>query len=126
MRVLRVVFLKDWRYKLIALVVSVTLWGVVNFGSRTTVTVSRYVEVEGGKHGYIYVVEPERVEITVYVVERLILSKLIEEVGAFVDVSNVRGQGVYRLKVKTKTLLPWFIHPASVEPPYVKVKVIRR
>jgi hypothetical protein len=126
MKVLKLVFVKDWKYKLIALVVSITLWGVVNFGSRTTVTVSRYVEVRNGSPQMVYQVRPERVEITVYVVERLLLSRLIGEVRAFVDVSGLKEPGSYRVRVRTRTLLPWFIHPASVEPPTVRVEVSRR
>lgn len=126
MRLLKLIFIKDWRYKLIALTVSIALWGVVNFGSRTTITVSRYVEVRNGSQEFSYSVRPERVEITVYVVERLILSKLIAEVRAYVDVSGIKRPGNYRLKVKTETLLPWFIHPAGAEPPAVLVEVNRR
>ncbi len=126
MRLLRNIFVKDWRYKLIALVVSVTLWGVVNFGNRTTITVSRYVEVRNGIQGMSYTVRPDRVEITVYVVERLILSRFIGEVRAYVDVSELKSPGVYRVRVRTETAVPWFIHPASVEPPAVRVEVIRR
>ncbi|MDQ7037937.1 MAG: hypothetical protein Q9N26_01875 [Aquificota bacterium] len=126
MRVLKLIFVKDWKYKLIALTVSIALWGVVNFGTRTTITVSRYVEVRNGSHGLQYSVRPDRVEITVYVVERLILSRFIAEVKAYVDVSKLKGPGSYRVKVRTETLLPWFIHPASVEPPAVLVEVNRR
>ena len=126
MRLLNILFVRDWKYKLIALLVSITLWGVVNFGVRTTLTVSRYVEVEGESPEYTYRVDPDRVEITLYVVERLILSEIIDEMRAFVDVSNLKRPGVYRVKVRTDTLIPWLIHPTSVDPPEVKVTVIRR
>ena len=123
MKFLREVFVRDWRYKLTALVISVSLWSVVNFGSRTAVTVSRYVEVRNEKGGFVYRTRPERVSVTVYVVERLLLSKMIEKVKAYVDVSDIDKPGIYRLRVMTETEVPFLIHPASVDPSVVKVFV---
>ncbi len=126
MKLLKEIFVKDWRYKLTALVISVTLWSVVNFGSRTAITVSRYIEIRNEKPEFVYRVEPERVDITVYVIERLLLSKLIEKVRAYVDASSIDKSGTYRLKVYAETEVPILIHPASVEPPVVKVIVIKK
>jgi len=121
MKVLRDAFLRDWKYKLTALIISMALWSVVNLGKRTAITVSRYVEVRGEKPEFVYRVKPERVDITVYVVERLLFSKMIEEVRAYVNVSKIDKPGTYRLKVSTETRVPIFIHPASVDPPVVRV-----
>jgi len=77
MKLLRDIFLKDWKYKVAALLISVSLWSVVNFGSRTAITVSRYVEVRNPKPEFTYKLNPDRVDITVYVVEKLLLSRLI-------------------------------------------------
>lgn len=123
MKRIRELIFKDWRYKLIALLISVSLWSVVNVGSRTAISVSRYVEVRDGKAGYQYKVQPERVNITVYVVERLLFSRLIGYVKAYVDVSNIEDEGVYKLKVRTETKVPFLIHPATVDPPIVRIKV---
>ncbi len=125
MKLLREIFLKDWKYKLMALAISFSLWSVVNFGSRTAITVTRYVELENTREGMVYKVKPERVDITVYVVERLLLSKMIERVRAYVDVKDISKPGVYRVKVQLETPLPVLIHPAGVEPPVVKVVVNR-
>ncbi len=126
MKLLREIFLKDWKYKLVALVISMSLWSVVNFGSRTAITVSRYVEVRNPKPEFTYRLNPDRVDITVYVVERLLLSKLIEEVKAYVDVSRIDKPGTYKLRVFSETAIPILIQPTSVEPPIVKVRVLRR
>ncbi|RLJ71261.1 hypothetical protein BCF55_1560 [Hydrogenivirga caldilitoris] len=126
MRLLREIFVKDWKYKLAALLISVSLWSVVNFGSRTAITVSRYVEVRNPKPEFNYKLEPDRVEITVYVVERLLLSKLISHVRAYVDVSKIDKPGVYKLNVISETAVPVLIHPASVEPPVIKVRVLKK
>ena len=123
MKTLKALLLKDWKFKLLALLISFSLWSVVNFGSRTTITVSRYVEIEGAKKELTYKVKPERVSITVYVVERLLLSKMIERVRAVVDVSDINKKGAYMLRVKLKTAVPVLIHPASVDPPMVRVFV---
>ncbi len=126
MRLLREIFLKDWKNKLTALVIALTLWSVVNFGNRTAITVSRYVEPRNERTGFSYRIRPERVDITVYVVERLLLSKFIEQVRAYVDLSGIDRPGVYRLRVKTETEIPILIHPASIDPPVVKVTVEER
>jgi len=103
MRMLKEVFIRDWKYKLTALIIAVSLWSVVNFGSRTAITVSRYVEIREEKQEFLYRVSPERVNVTVYVVERLLLSKMIGKVKAYVDVSGIEEPGKYRLKVQTET-----------------------
>ncbi|WP_457601392.1 hypothetical protein [Hydrogenivirga sp.] len=126
MKLLKEVFLKDWKYKLAALIISVSLWSVVNFGSRTAITVSRYVEVRNPKPELVYRLNPDRVDITVYVVERLLLSRLIEEVKAYVDVSKIDKPGVYKLRVYAETAVPVLIHPTSVEPPTVRIRVYRK
>ncbi len=126
MKLLREIFLKDWKYKLVALVISMSLWSVVNFGSRTAITVSRYIEVRNPKQEFTYRLNPDRVDITVYVVERLLLSKLIEDVKAYVDVSRIDKPGTYKLRVFSETAIPILIQPTSVEPPIVRVRVLRR
>ena len=126
MKLLREIFVRDWKYKLTALVISVSLWSVVNFGSRTAITVSRYVEVRNERPEFVYRVRPERVSVTVYVVERLLLSKMIEKVRAYVDVSSIEKPGSYKLRVRTETKVPFLIHPASVDPPVIRVFVKRK
>jgi len=126
MRLLREIFLRDWRNKLTALVIALTLWSVVNFGSRTAITVSRYVEPRNERTGFSYRIRPERVDITVYVVERLLLSKFIEYVRAYVDLSEIDRPGVYRLRVRAQTEIPVLIQPASIDPPVVRVIVEKR
>ncbi len=126
MKVLKEIFIRDWKHKLTALVISISLWSVVNFGSRTAITVSRYVELREERKEFVYSVKPERVSVTVYVVERLLLSKMIGKVRAYVDVSGIDKPGVYRMKVKTETKIPFLIHPASVDPPVVRVIVKRK
>ncbi len=126
MRLLREIFVRDWKYKLTALIISVSLWSVVNFGSRTAITVSRFVELRGERAELIYRVEPERVSVTVYVVERLLLSKMIGKVKAYVDLSDIDRPGLYRIRVRTETKVPFLIHPASVDPPVVRVFVRRK
>ncbi len=126
MKLLRELFIRDWKYKLAALLISVSLWSVVNFGSRTAITVSRYVEVRNPKPEFLYRLNPDRVDITVYVIEKLLLSRLIEEVKAYVDVSEINKPGVYKLRVHSETAIPVLIHPTSAEPPIVKVEVLKR
>lgn len=123
MGTLKDVLLKDWRYKLIALVVAVSLWSVVNFGSRVPITVSKYVEVRNGKQGLVYNVKPDRVNVTVYVVERLTLSKMMERVRVYVDVSGIREPGNYKLRVITETELPFLVQPRGADPTTVEVLV---
>jgi len=125
MKLLKELFFKDWRYKLIALLISISIWSVVNFGSRTAVTVSRYVELRNTSPEFTYRLSSEKVSITVYAAERLLTSHLIEEIKAFVDVSSINEPGIYRLKVGVENKLDILIHPASVDPPEIKVYVKR-
>ena len=125
MKLLRELFFRDWRYKLIALLISLSIWSVVNFGSRTAVTVSRYVELKNTNPEFRYKLSSEKVSITVYVVERLLTSHLIEEVRAFADVGHIVKPGTYRVKVRAESKLDILVHPASVDPPEIKVYVKR-
>ncbi len=126
MKALKIVFLKDWKNKVMALIIAVTLWTVVNFGNRTTLTVTRSVDIRNGNAGFTYRIKPQQVEITVYVVERLIASGYKEKVNAYVDLSGISRSGVYKLKVQVDSDLPLLVQPAGVEPSEVKVFAERK
>ncbi len=123
MKALKSIFLKDWQYKLMALVISVSVWSVVNFSNRTAITITRYVEIRNPDKSFTYEITPERVEITLYVVERLITSPLIKRIKAYVDVSPINRKGTYKIQVMVENKIPYFIKPASVDPPAVRVFV---
>ncbi len=110
-------------HKLIALLIAISLWSIVNFGSRTAVSVSRYVQIENAKEDFVYKIEPERVIVTIYVVERLLLSEFVDKVRAYVDVRNIDKEGRYKLKVLTETKAPVLVHPSAVDPSEVIVIV---
>ena len=126
MRWLKFVFVFHWRYKLSALLVSFVLWGVVNFGNRTIITLPYHVELVGAKEGFSYSVVPDRVELTLYVVERLLFSKSLRKVRVYVDVSPYSEEGSYTMKVRAETPAPFLIQPAGFEPQRVKVVIIRK
>ena len=126
MKILKFIFLRDWKYKTVAILISIALWGVVNFGKRTPVTISKYVEITNRNEDLHYTVEPERVNITIYVVERLITSKFAEKIRSYVDVKNVSRPGSYKLQVKTTSELPFFIQPSAVDPPDIRLIVKKR
>ncbi len=126
MKWLRYIFVLHWRYKLSAFLISAVLWGVVNFGNRTAITVPRYVEVIGEKKGFSYRIVPERVELTLYVIERLLFSRFLREVKVYVDVSPYDEEGSYLIEARARTPVPILIHPAGIEPLRVKVIITRK
>ena len=120
------IFVFHWRYKLSALLVSFVLWGVVNFGSRTIITLPYHVELVGAREEFSYSVVPYKVDLTLYVVERLLFSKFLRKVRVYVDVSTYGKEGSYTVKVRAETPAPFLIQPAGIEPLRVKVVITRK
>ena len=115
----------NWAYKLLALFLAFSLWAVVNFGSRTAVTLSKFVEIRGDSPEFIYKVYPERVEITVYMAERLLTSSITDHIKTYVDVSTLTKPGVYKRRVEVETDISLLLKPAAIEPKEVRVEVIK-
>ncbi len=105
------------KYLFLSFILGVFLWIAVNFGERLPLTVIRFVEVEGD-----YRVEPELVEITLLVSRKLIESKLLKDVRAYVEEEDIR-KGKKIVKVRIYTPIPILIEPTAVNPPYVKIKI---
>lgn len=113
--------LEDWKYKLLALVVAMSLWSAVNLGNRVPVTVTRYIEIRNGSSDLIYELQPKSVNLRVYVSEKLLYSRFLKEVKAYVDLSHIKEPGTYRLKVNAETGVPLLVHPASIDPSFIEV-----
>jgi len=109
---------------LVALILSLSIWFVVNFGERLPLDIVRFVELQGVREGYVYKVEPQTVDITLIVSRRFLESKLLERVRVVVYVSNL-DEGKHKVRVEILSPLPYFIQPVAVNPYYVNVTVIK-
>ena len=104
------------KYLLLSFLLGFSLWIAVNFGERFPLTVIRFVEVKEG-----YRTEPELVEITLLVSRKLLESKLLERVKAYVDEKELE-EGKNQVRVKVYTPLPFLIEPSAVNPPFVRLR----
>ncbi len=102
------------KYLSISFLLGFSIWLAVNFGERLPLTVIRFVETSKG-----YRTEPELVEITLLVSRKLLESKLLERVKAYVDEGEKKRRTV---RVKVYTPLPFLIEPIAVNPPFVRLR----
>ncbi|WP_461829645.1 hypothetical protein [Aquifex sp.] len=105
-----------FKYLVFSFFLGLSLWIAVNFGERFPLTVIRFVEVKEG-----YRTEPELVEITLLVSRKLLESKLLEYVRAYVDERDLE-EGKDKVRVKVYTPLPFLIEPSAVNPPFVRIR----
>jgi len=110
------------KYLLISFILGLSLWIAYNFGKRESLDVVRFVKLVGASPDYSYTVNPPFVDITLLVARKLLRSRAIEDVSAYVNVGNLK-EGVYHLPVKAHTPLPLLIEPTAVNPPEVKVEI---
>ncbi|MEZ0361536.1 MAG: hypothetical protein ABWK04_06570 [Hydrogenobacter sp.] len=122
---LKKIFLYDWQYKLLALLLGFFLWLVVNLGVRVPIVVERSVQIVNEDPHYVYKLERKRVRIKLLVIERLSLNESIEGVKAIVDVKGL-GEGDYILKVHVESPFKLLVYPSNVEPEYIKVYVRKK
>ncbi|MEZ0360660.1 MAG: hypothetical protein ABWK04_02000, partial [Hydrogenobacter sp.] len=94
---LKKIFLYDWQYKFLALLLGFFLWLIVNLGVRVPIVVERSIQIVNEDPHYVYKLERKRVRIRLLVIERLSLNESIEGVKAIVDVKGL-GEGDYILK----------------------------
>ncbi len=104
------------KYFAISFFLGLSIWLAVNFGERFPLTVVRFVEIEEG-----YKTEPELVEITLLVSRKLLESKLLEDVKAYVDEKELK-EGKKEVRVRVYTPLPFLIEPTAVNPPFVRLR----
>jgi YbbR domain-containing protein len=121
---LKSILIKDWQYKLFALLMGLSLWVVLNIGQRVPMSVERSIEVINQSEGYEYRLERKKVKIRLEVMERLVSEEMVDRVKAYVDVRGLK-EGEYVLNVEIGDLPKFLISVDKVEPEYVKVRVIK-
>ncbi|WP_340694348.1 hypothetical protein [Hydrogenobacter thermophilus] len=122
---LKKIFLYDWQYKFLALLLGFFLWLVVNLGVRVPIVVERSIQIVNEDPHYVYKLERKRVRIRLLVIERLSLNESIEGVKAIVDVKGL-GEGDYILRVHVESPFKLLVYPSNVEPEYIKVYVRKK
>ena len=115
-------FLKDWQYKLLALLLGTTLWFVLNLGQKVPTSVERPIELLNQEKGYEYKLDRKRARIRLLVMERLVSEKTLDEIAVIVDVRGLR-EGEYTLKVEVKNIPKFLVSVEKLEPEYVRLKV---
>jgi YbbR domain-containing protein len=117
---LRKLLLKDIQYKVVSLIVGFLLWSAVNFGTRTSLSVEREVELKNAQSDYTYKLSRKRVRVKVSFVERLVSESALENIQPFVDVRGLSA-GRYSVKVEVKNPYKVLVSVDKVEPEKVEV-----
>ena len=117
---LRKFLFEDIQYKVVSLIVGFLLWSAVNFGTRTSLSVEREVELKNAQNNYIYKLSKKRVRIKVSFVERLVSEGALENIQPFVDVRGL-NTGRYSVKVEVRNPYKFLVSVDKVEPEKVEV-----
>ncbi len=125
METFRKVFLHDWQYKVVALLIGFSLWFVVNIGVRVPLIVERNIKIINEDPNYTYKLDRKKVRIRLLVIERLSINEFLEDVWATVDVRGL-SEGDYALKVNVETPFKFLAYPTEVEPQSVKVYIRKK
>jgi YbbR domain-containing protein len=117
---LRKLLFEDIQYKVVSLIVGFLLWSAVNFGTRTSLSVEREVELKNTQNNYVYKLSKKRVRIKVSFVERLVSEGALENIQPFVDVRGL-NTGRYLVKVEVRNPYKFLVSVDKVEPEKVEV-----
>jgi len=117
---LRKFLFEDIQYKVVSLIVGFLLWSAVNFGTRTSLSVEREVELKNTQNNYVYKLSRKKVRIKVSFVERLISEGALENIQPFVDVRGL-NTGRYLVKVEVRNPYKFLVSVDKVEPEKVEV-----
>jgi YbbR domain-containing protein len=117
---LRKFLFEDIQYKVVSLIVGLLLWSAVNFGTKTSLSVEREVELKNAQDNYIYKLSRKKVRIKVSFVERLISEGALENIQPFVDVRGL-NTGRYLVKVEMRNPYKFLVSVDKVEPEKVEV-----
>jgi YbbR domain-containing protein len=117
---LRKFLFEDLQYKLVSLIVGFLLWFAVNFGTRTSLSVEREVELKNTQSNYAYKLSKKRVRMKVSFVERLVSEGALENIQPFVDVRGL-NTGRYLVKVEVRNPYKFLVSVDKVEPEKVEV-----
>ena len=117
---LRKFLFEDIQYKVVSLIVGFLLWSAVNFGTRTSLSVEREVELKNAQNNYIYKLSKKRVRVKVSFVERLVSEGALENIQPFVDVRGL-NTGRYLVKVEVRNPYKFLVSVDKVEPEKVEV-----
>jgi YbbR domain-containing protein len=117
---LRKLLFEDIQYKVVSLIVGFLLWSAVNFGTRTSLSVEREVELKNAQDNYVYKLSKKRVRIKVSFVERLLSEGALENIQPFVDVRGL-NTGKYLLKVDVRNPYKFLVLVDKVEPEKIEV-----
>jgi YbbR domain-containing protein len=117
---LRKFLFEDLQYKVVSLIVGFLLWFAVNFGTRTSLSVEREVELKNTQSNYAYKLSKKRVRMKVSFVERLVSEGALENIQPFVDVRGL-NTGRYLVKVEVRNPYKFLVSVDKVEPEKVEV-----
>lgn len=124
MRILKQAFVNDWQYKLLALLLSMSFWLMLNLGERVTVSVEKSLQIINEESGMDYRVDRKRVKLRLRVVERLVTEEMIEGIKVYADVKGL-SEGEYIIKVDVYNPSRFLIYTERIEPDYVRVRVLK-
>ncbi len=117
---LRKLLFEDLKYKIVSLIVGFLLWFAVNFGTRTSLSVEKEIELKNAQDNYAYKLSKKRVRIKVSFVERLVSEGALENIQPFVDVIGL-NTGRYLVKVEVRNPYKFLVSVDKVEPEKIEV-----
>ncbi|RMH79424.1 MAG: hypothetical protein D6674_07965 [Acidobacteria bacterium] len=121
---LRKFLISDWQYKLLALLLSISFWLMLNLGERVSISVEKNLQVINKEGGMDYKVDRKRVKLRLRVIERLVTEEMIEGIKVYADVKGL-SEGEYIIKVDVYNPSRFLIGIERIEPDYVRVRVLK-
>lgn len=118
-------FVKNWYLKVIAFIISISLWAYVNFGNYAPIDVYKNVHIEHKDNNYTYTINPKDVVLRLLVVDRILNQKILKETKAYIDARTLK-EGINIAKVNIKTPIPILMKPDISRSLYVKVLVKKK
>ncbi|MFN7065086.1 MAG: hypothetical protein ACK4OF_02920 [Aquificaceae bacterium] len=124
MRRLKDLLLKDWQYKMLALLMGTFLWFILSLGTKMPVRIEKPIEVFNQEEGYAYKIGNKRARLRLRVMERFVPEEVLERMQVGVNVRSLR-EGEYNLRVEVKNLPRFVVQIEKVEPEYIRIRVIK-
>ncbi|SHK26152.1 hypothetical protein [Thermocrinis minervae] len=122
---LKKIFVVDWHYKLVSVLLATVVWFFVSYGVRTPLYVEKEIQIVHQDANYTYKLSKKKARVKLFVLEITNIEEVVEDVKVYVDVKGL-SEGEYMLKVNAESPNPFLAIPTEVEPSSVRVYVKRR
>ncbi|WP_333785193.1 hypothetical protein [Thermocrinis sp.] len=119
---LKKLFLEDFHYKALSLVIGFLFWFVLNFGTKSVVSVEKELEIRNAEERYSYKLSRKKVRMKIHFVEKLASADMVDGVKPFVDVRGL-SVGRHALEVQVSNPYKLIVSVEKLEPERVEVYI---